>query len=43
MEVIESIAHAFNIDMDKVLKVKADKLANRGGFNERIVLEKVIG
>jgi predicted house-cleaning noncanonical NTP pyrophosphatase (MazG superfamily) len=42
LEVIDGIAHAFNLDMDKVLKLKADKLEKRGGFNERIILEKVI-
>ncbi|QIZ07620.1 nucleoside triphosphate pyrophosphohydrolase [Priestia megaterium] len=42
LEVIDGIVHAFNLDMDKVLKVKADKLEKRGGFNERIILEKVI-
>ena len=42
LEVIDGIAHAFNLDMDKVLKVKASKLEKRGGFNERIILEKVI-
>jgi predicted house-cleaning noncanonical NTP pyrophosphatase (MazG superfamily) len=42
LEVIYGIAHAFNLVMDKVLKVKADKLEKRGGFNERIILEKVI-
>jgi hypothetical protein len=36
------MAHAFNLDMDKVLKVKADKLEKRGGFKERIILEKVM-
>jgi predicted house-cleaning noncanonical NTP pyrophosphatase (MazG superfamily) len=42
LEVIDGIACAFNLDMDKVLKVKAEKLETRGGFNERIILEKVI-
>jgi predicted house-cleaning noncanonical NTP pyrophosphatase (MazG superfamily) len=42
LEVIDGIAHAFNLDMDKVLTVKADKLAKRGGFKDRIILEKVI-
>lgn len=42
LEVIDGIAHAFNLDMDKVLTVKADKLEKRGGFKERIILEKVI-
>ena len=42
LEVIDGIAHAFNLDKDMVLKVKADKLEKRGGFKERIILEKVI-
>lgn len=42
LEVIDGIAHAFYLDMDKVLTVKADKLEKRGGFNERIILDKVI-
>ncbi|MFP3887645.1 nucleoside triphosphate pyrophosphohydrolase [Priestia filamentosa] len=43
LEVIDGIAHAFNLNMDRVLTVKADKLEKRGGFNKRIILEKVIG
>jgi predicted house-cleaning noncanonical NTP pyrophosphatase (MazG superfamily) len=43
LEVIDGIAYAFNLDMEKVLAVKADKLNERGGFKERIILEKVIG
>jgi predicted house-cleaning noncanonical NTP pyrophosphatase (MazG superfamily) len=42
LEVIYGIAHAFNLDMEKVFKVKADKLEKRGGFNKRVVLEKAI-
>lgn len=42
LEVIDGIAHAYNIDMDRVLKLKADKLVKRGGFNEGVILEKVI-
>jgi predicted house-cleaning noncanonical NTP pyrophosphatase (MazG superfamily) len=42
LEVIDGIANAFNLDMDKVLTVKADKLKKRGGFNEGVILEKVI-
>lgn len=42
LEVIDGIANAFNLDMEKVLTVKADKFEKRGGFNERIILEKVI-
>ncbi|RAL24095.1 nucleoside triphosphate pyrophosphohydrolase [Thermoflavimicrobium daqui] len=42
LEVIDGIAHAFNLDMDKVLEVKADKLKDRGGFKHRIILEKII-
>ncbi|KKI91799.1 phosphoribosyl-ATP pyrophosphohydrolase [Bacillus sp. SA1-12] len=42
LEVIDGIAHAFNLDMDKVLACKANKIQARGGFKERIILEKVI-
>ncbi|MEH6942043.1 nucleoside triphosphate pyrophosphohydrolase [Bacillus sp. JJ722] len=42
LEVIDGIAHAFHLNMDKVLMIKANKLEKRGGFKERIVLEKVI-
>ena len=42
LEVIDGIATAFNLDMEKVLAVKADKFNERGGFKERIILEKVI-
>ncbi|MEK3972386.1 hypothetical protein MHB79_15085 [Bacillus sp. FSL M7-0558] len=41
LEVIEDTSHAFNLDMDKVLRVKADKLEKTGGFYEGIILEKV--
>ncbi|WP_074433076.1 nucleoside triphosphate pyrophosphohydrolase [Neobacillus dielmonensis] len=42
LEVIEGIASAFNFELDKVLKIKAKKKEERGGFNDRIVLEYVI-
>lgn len=42
LEVIDGMAQAFNLDMDKVLTVKAAKLEKRGGFKERIILEKLI-
>ncbi|WP_025027470.1 nucleoside triphosphate pyrophosphohydrolase [Caldalkalibacillus mannanilyticus] len=42
LEVIDGIATVFNIDMDNVQSVKATKYAERGGFKERIVLDKVI-
>ncbi|MCU9614873.1 nucleoside triphosphate pyrophosphohydrolase [Caldibacillus lycopersici] len=42
LEVIDSIAHAYQLNMEKVLAMKADKFAKRGGFKERIILEKVM-
>ncbi|NSL51887.1 nucleoside triphosphate pyrophosphohydrolase [Bacillus sp. P2(2020)] len=42
LEVIDGIAYAFNLDMEKVLAIKTEKLKERGGFYERIILEKVI-
>lgn len=42
LEVVYGIAHAYNLDMEKVLTIKADKLEERGGFKGRIILEKVI-
>ena len=42
LEVIDGIANVYNLDMEKVLAVKGKKLNERGGFNERIILEKVI-
>lgn len=41
LEVIEGIGAVFNLDMNEVESVKEAKLAERGGFKERIVLEKV--
>ncbi|MEW9501919.1 hypothetical protein [Jeotgalibacillus marinus] len=42
LEVIDGIVHAYNFDMDKILALKAQKKEERGGFIERILLEKVI-
>lgn len=42
LEVIDGIANVYNLEMSNVLEVKAKKLKERGGFNERIILEKVI-
>lgn len=42
LEVIDGIANVYNLEMENVLEVKAKKLKERGGFNERIILEKVI-
>lgn len=42
LEVIDGIASAFNIEREKVNLVKAKKKEERGGFEKRIVLEKVI-
>lgn len=42
LEVIEGIASAFHLDMKQVRLLQAEKKAQRGGFEGRIVLEKVI-
>jgi predicted house-cleaning noncanonical NTP pyrophosphatase (MazG superfamily) len=42
LEVIDGLSVAFNLDMEKVLTIKAEKFKECGGFNERIVLEKVM-
>jgi predicted house-cleaning noncanonical NTP pyrophosphatase (MazG superfamily) len=42
LEVIDGIASVFNLDMDNVKIVKENKKSERGGFEKRIVLEKVI-
>ncbi|TNP14082.1 phosphoribosyl-ATP pyrophosphohydrolase [Bacillus tropicus] len=42
LEVIDGIVKAFNLDMDKVKSIKVSKKEKRGGFEKRIVLEKVI-
>ncbi|PGC47419.1 phosphoribosyl-ATP pyrophosphohydrolase [Bacillus toyonensis] len=42
LEVIDGIVKAFNLDMDKVKRIKVSKKEERGGFEKRIVLEKVI-
>jgi len=42
LEVIDGITHAFQLDIEKVLQAKADKFVERGGFHNRIILEKVV-
>ena len=42
LEVIDGIMHAFQLDIEKVLQAKADKFVERGGFYNRIILEKVV-
>lgn len=42
LEVIDGIAFAHKFSMDRVLEIKAQKKESRGGFNKRIILEKVI-
>lgn len=42
LEVIDGLATVFNLDMDKVKSIKANKKEERGGFEKLIVLEKVI-
>lgn len=42
LEVIEGMATAFHLDINKILELKAKKKQRRGGFKDRIVLEKVV-
>ncbi|WP_044640690.1 nucleoside triphosphate pyrophosphohydrolase [Risungbinella massiliensis] len=42
LEVMDGIAHAFKLDMEKVKTIKTNKKEERGGFEQRIVLEKVM-
>ncbi|WP_409304709.1 phosphoribosyl-ATP pyrophosphohydrolase [Peribacillus sp. SCS-155] len=42
LEVIDGLVTIFNLDMDKVKSIKESKKEERGGFERRIILEKVI-
>lgn len=42
LEVIEGIAKVYNLDMNIVRQIKQNKKEERGSFEKRIVLEKVI-
>ncbi|EPD54161.1 hypothetical protein HMPREF1210_00146 [Paenisporosarcina sp. HGH0030] len=42
LEVVDGMAKVFNLDMEKVQNIKFDKKEERGGFEKRIFLEKVI-
>lgn len=42
LEVIEGIATVFDLDMKKVRQVKENKKTERGGFENRVFLNKVV-
>ncbi|WP_434132589.1 nucleoside triphosphate pyrophosphohydrolase [Sporomusa sphaeroides] len=42
LEVIFSLFKTFNLDYARVEEIRKTKLAERGGFEKRIILEKVI-
>lgn len=42
LEVIDGMVKAFNLDLEQVLTLKANKKAERGGFEEGIILEGVM-
>jgi predicted house-cleaning noncanonical NTP pyrophosphatase (MazG superfamily) len=41
LEVIEAIKDLYNFKDEDIERIKAEKKANRGGFNKRLILEKV--
>ncbi len=43
LEVILALFHTFNLDHTRVEEIRQKKLVERGGFEKRIILEKVIG
>jgi len=40
-EVLEALMKFHNLDEDKLLEIKAEKVKKRGAFEKRIILEKV--
>ncbi|MDF2700417.1 MAG: hypothetical protein K0Q49_1975 [Haloplasmataceae bacterium] len=42
LEVVEALGAIYNLNMEDVFNKKAHKKTTRGGFSNRIVLEKVI-
>ena len=42
LEVLESLKNVFDLDESEIEKIKKDKKTKRGGFEKRIILEKVI-
>ena len=40
LQVLETIAKFNEFDLNKIKEVKANKLHNKGGFNNRIILEE---
>lgn len=43
LEVIEALVKANGFNMETVLEVKKDKVADRGAFDKRLILETVEG
>lgn len=41
LEIVHGLAYHLGVGMDELEKVRADKYATRGGFEDGIVLEKV--
>ncbi|HEY8364732.1 MAG TPA: nucleoside triphosphate pyrophosphohydrolase [Haloplasmataceae bacterium] len=42
LEVVYALASVYQIEMSNVIKVKDEKRKERGGFDKKIILEKVI-
>ena len=42
MEVMEAIIQSYGYDVNDILRIKADKKAQRGGFDKRIFLRSVL-
>lgn len=41
LEVIDAICKLKNVNMEKLQKIKQQKAENRGGFQQRIILEEI--
>ena len=42
LEVIDALCLAHGYDMESILRIKAEKKAQRGGFEKRILLQRVL-
>ncbi|BDU50096.1 nucleoside triphosphate pyrophosphohydrolase [Haliovirga abyssi] len=42
LEVLETLSKVYKLDEQKIIDIKKDKKNKRGGFLERIILEKTI-
>jgi len=42
LEVIEALLHCYGYEQNKLLRIKAEKKAQRGGFEKRIFLKHVL-